>query len=166
VRVLSGIVSPPLGTSVALPARAGDGVRAYVPASTAQKVAAVAIAPMVAITLGLALTSDHLAKPAAAGVYWSYLIAASMGVGLYWWNRRAASRFGPLLVAFGVTVWFVSWQGADEPLLFDIGVLAEAPAFVMTFYLFLAFPMGRLEPRAARWIMDVLILGVLAFFLP
>ena len=39
------------------------------------------------------------------------------------------------------------------PLPFDLGVLAEAPFFVLTFYLFLAFPMGRLEPRAVRWLM-------------
>jgi signal transduction histidine kinase len=45
-------------------------------------------------------------------------------------------------------------------------VLAEAPAFVLTFYLFLAYPMGRVEPPAARWLMGVLVVGVLAFFLP
>ena len=135
-------------------------------ASTSQKLVAVAIAPMVAVTIWLALTSEHLDKPAAAGVYWGYLIAASTTIGLYWWIRRPNSRFGPLLVVFGVLTWMVSWQGADEPLVFDIGVLAEAPFFVLTFYLFLAFPMGRLEPRAARWIMGALVLGVLAFFLP
>ena len=56
---------------------------------------------MVAVTIWLALTSEHLDKPAAAGVYWSYLIAASTTIGLYWWIRRPASRFGPLLVVFG-----------------------------------------------------------------
>src|SRR4029079_17195124 len=49
---------------------------------------------------------------------------------------------------------------------FDIGVLAEAPSFVLTFYLFLAYPMGRVEPPAARWLMGVPVVGVLAFFLP
>jgi signal transduction histidine kinase len=140
--------------------------RGRVPVSTLHRLVAAAIVPMVAVTLWLALTSEHLDKPAAAGVYWSYLIAASMTIGLYWWVRRPGSRFGPLLVLFGLLTWIVSWQGADEPLLFDIGVLAEAPFFVLTFYLFLAFPMGRLEPRAARWIMGVLVIGVLAFFLP
>jgi signal transduction histidine kinase len=67
---------------------------------------------------------------------------------------------------FGALTWIVSWQGANAPLAFDIGVLAEAPFFVLTFYLFLAFPMGRLEPPAARWLMAVLVIGVLAFFLP
>jgi hypothetical protein len=70
-----------------------------------------------------------------------------MAIGLYWWRRRPASRFGPLLVVFGILAWIVSWQGSNVPLLFDLGVLAEAPTFVLTFYLFLAFPMGRLEPR-------------------
>jgi signal transduction histidine kinase len=137
-----------------------------VSAAAAQKVVAAAIAPMVVVTLTLALTGDHLEKPLAAALYWSYLIAASMGIGLYWWIRRPSSRFGPLFVAFGVLAWLMSWQGANAPVAFDLGVLAEAPFFVLTFYLFLAFPMGRLEPRAARWLMALLCAGVLAFFLP
>jgi signal transduction histidine kinase len=134
--------------------------------TTAQTIAAVAIVPLVSVTLGLALSRGHLQHPLAAGIYWSYLIAASMAIGVYWWRRRPASRFGPLLVVFGVLVWLVSWQGARAPLMFDIGVLAEAPAFVLTFYLFLAFPTGRLEPPATRWLMLALVVGVLAFFLP
>ena len=167
MRVSSGSPLPVLGTLLAPPEVAADPIgRARVSAGAAQRAAAAAVVPMVAITLWLALTSDHLAKPAAAGVYWSYLVAASTTIGLYWWLRRPASRFGPLLVVMGVLTWVVSWQGSDEPLLFDIGVLAEAPFFVLTFYLFLAFPMGRLEPRAARWLMGALIVGVVAFFLP
>src|SRR3954471_17151724 len=134
--------------------------------STARRLAAAAVAPMVAVTLWLALSSPQLQRPLAAGLYWAYLIAASMLIGVYWWHRRPASRFGPLLVLFGVGVWVVSWQGAGAPLAFDLGVLAEGPFFVLTFYLFLAFPMGRLEPPAARWLMAVLIVGVLAFFVP
>jgi signal transduction histidine kinase len=125
-----------------------------------------AIGPLVAVTLWLGVTSHHLQKPVTAAVYWSYLIAAAMAIGLIWWQRRPASRFGPLLVVFGIVVWFVSWQGANAAVAFDIGVLAEAPLFVLTFYLFLAFPMGRLEPPAARWLMWALVAGVVAFFLP
>jgi signal transduction histidine kinase len=156
---------PTLGTDPSEVA-AGSLLGVRVTVSTLQKLVAAAIVPMLAVTLWLALTNEHLDKPEAAGVYWSYLVATSMTIGLYWWIRRPGSRFGPLLVLFGLLTWIVSWQGADEPLLFDIGVLAEAPFFVLTFYLFLAFPMGRLEPRATRWIMGVLVLGVLAFFLP
>ena len=45
-------------------------------------------------------------------------------------------------------------------------MLAEGPFFWLTFYLFLAFPMGRLEPAASRWLVAVLGLGVLTLFLP
>ena len=112
--------------------------------TTLQKVAAAAIVPMVAVTLAFALGGEHLQRPVAAGIYWGYIVAAFMAIGLYWWRRRPASRFGPLLVVFGILAWIVSWQGSNVPLLFDLGVLAEAPTFVLTFYLFLAFPMGRL----------------------
>jgi signal transduction histidine kinase len=136
------------------------------PTATGQAVVAAALVPMIGVTMGLGLTSDHLQRPQAAALYWSFLIVASTLIGLYWWVRRPASRFGPLLIAFAVLVWIVSWQAANSALAFDIGVLAEGPFFVMTFYLFLAFPTGRLEPPAARWLMAALTLGVVAFFLP
>lgn len=155
-----------------LPSLEGDATRfGWVTGDTwsatkAHRLVGVAIVPMVAVTLWLALTSDHLQRPLAAGLYWSYLTAVSMAIGLYWWRRRPASRFGPLLIAFGVLTWVTSWQGANAPLAFSLGVLAEAPFFVLTFYLFLAFPMGRLDPPAASWLMAALVLGVLAFFVP
>jgi len=132
----------------------------------AQRAVAVAIGPMVAVTMVLALTSDRLQKPLAAALYWGYLVAASMAVGLFWWVRRPASRFGPLLVLFGAGVWVVSWEGANAPLAFDLGVFVEAPFFVLTIYLFLAFPMGRIESRVERWLMGALGIGALVTFLP
>src|SRR3954453_20959854 len=117
----------------------GLGAETVVPrwmsSATPRRIAAGAILPMLAVTLWLTLSSEHLQRPVAAGLYWSYLIAASMLIGLYWWHRRPASRFGPLLVLFGVGVWVVSWQGSGAPLAFDLGVLAEGPFFVLTFYL-------------------------------
>jgi hypothetical protein len=85
-------------------------------------------------------------------VYWSYLTAATMVIGLHWWLRRPASRFGPLLVLYGSITWLTSWQAANAPLAFDTGLLAEAPFFVLTIYVFLAFPMDRVEPPSARWL--------------
>ena len=61
---------------------------------TVQHLVAIAIAPMVAVTMAFALTGDHLERPIAAGLYWGYLTAASMLIGLYWWQRRPAQRFG------------------------------------------------------------------------
>jgi hypothetical protein len=94
------------------------------------------------------------------------MTAGSTAVGLYWWLRRPPSRFGPLLVGFGVLAWVVSWQASDWRPAFVVGVLAEGPAFLLRYYLFLAFPMGRLEPPAARWLMGGLWIVLLGFFLP
>jgi hypothetical protein len=105
-------------------------------------------------------------RPLAAALYWGWMIAGSTAVGLYWWLRRPPSRFGPLLVGFGVLAWVVSWQASDWPPAFVVGVLAEGPAFLLRYYLFLAFPMGRLEPPAARWLMGGLWIVLLGFFLP
>ena len=132
----------------------------------AQRAVTVAFVPMVALTLTLALTSDHLERPVAAGLYWSYLVATTLAIGLLWWRRRPASRFGPLLVVYGVLAWIVSWEVSDWPVMFSIGVLAEAPAWLFTIYVFLAFPLGRVEPHAARWLMWGLGLGALFTFLP
>src|SRR4051794_18080633 len=121
---------------------------------------------MAASALLLALTSDHLERPTATALYRAYLTAAPMLIGLYWWRRRAASRFGPLLIAFGVVAWVVSWQSSDWPLAFDLGVLAEAPYTILTFWLFLAFPSGRLETRAGRLLIAGWTVGALGFFVP
>ena len=74
-------------------------------ATDAQRAVALAIAPMVAVTIWLAASSDHVQRPVASAFYWSYLVAGPMAIGLYWCLRRPASRFGPLLVAFGAVAW-------------------------------------------------------------
>jgi signal transduction histidine kinase len=158
----SSVQPLPVGESIGAATR----VHARVSPQTVQRMVAVAIVPMVAVTVWLALSSEHLQRPVASALYWSYLTAAPMLIGLYWWARRPASRFGPLLIAFGVLAWVVSWESSDWPLPFNLAVLAEGPAFWLTFYLFLAFPMGRLEPPAARWLMAALALVVAAFFVP
>ena len=82
-------------------------------ASTTQRAVAVALVPMVAVTAWLALSSAHLEKPVASALYWSYLTAAPIAIGLYWSARRPTSRFGPLLVTLGVLAWIISWQSSD-----------------------------------------------------
>jgi signal transduction histidine kinase len=131
-----------------------------------QAVVALATVPLVGSAVWLAAVSDHLERPTATALYRGYLVGAPLLVGLYWWLRRPASRFGPLLVGFGGVVWIYALQSSNVPLLFDLGVLAEAPALWFTFYLFLAFPMGRLEGWAVRGLMGTLALVLAAFFVP
>ena len=108
-------------------------VRRRVRATTVQRLIALAIVPMIVVTASLALTSDHVARPLASALYWSYLTAATMAIGLYWWIRRPASRFGPLLVVLGVLAWLVSLEVAEWPLAFNLAVLAEGPAYWLRF---------------------------------
>lgn len=166
IRVHSGSVAGDLGVAVREPVASAQSLPWEGAARLARQVMSVAVVPMVAVTVWLALTSEHLERPVASAFYWGYLTAAPIAIGLYWWARRPASRFGPLLVGFGVLAWVVSWQSSEWALAFDVAVLAEGPAFWLTFYLFLAFPMGRLEPPAARWLMAALAVAVVAFFLP
>jgi signal transduction histidine kinase len=148
------------------PQRGGALISERVTVPALQVVAAAAIVPVSASAIWLALTSNHLEHPAAIALYSSYLAVAPMLIGLYWWRHRAASRFGPLLVALGIVAWVVSWQSSDWPLAFDLGVLAEGPFTFLTFYLLLAFPSGRLESVADRLLMGgwAVVLG--GFFLP
>ena len=48
----------------------GPLVRRRASASTRQRWSGAAILPMVAVTVGLALTSEHLERPVAAALYW------------------------------------------------------------------------------------------------
>jgi signal transduction histidine kinase len=141
-------------------------VRGMLTAGAVQAATMIAVAPLVASAVWLAATSEHLERPTATALYRGYLVAAPLLVGMYWWLRRPASRFGPLLVGFGGVAWVYSLQSSEVPLLFDLGVLAEAPALWFTFYLFLAFPTGRLEGRALRALMGALAVVVAAFFVP
>jgi hypothetical protein len=100
-----------------------------VPALTA---AVLALALVAASSAGwLAVTSDHLARPGATALYKAYLVAAPMLVGIVWWRRRPESRFGPLLLAFGVCGWGLALQSADEPGLYAVGVAFDAPFIVL-----------------------------------
>jgi signal transduction histidine kinase len=145
----------------------GVGARArVVSARAAQRAVALAVVPVGASAVWLALTSEHLERPAATALYRCYLAVVPMLVGLYWWRRRPMSRFGPLLIAFGLSAWVVSWQSSDAPLAFDLGVLAEGPLTFLTFYLFLAFPSGRLETRGEQLLMLAWAVVLGGFFLP
>jgi signal transduction histidine kinase len=110
------------------------------------------------------ITSEHVPHPVATAVYSAYLVAAFLLMGLYWWLRRPASRFGTLLMAFGAIAWVYSWESADAAVLFDLGVRVEGPLAFLTFYLFLAFPSGRVTGMVERLLLGALGLSLLVFF--
>jgi signal transduction histidine kinase len=141
-------------------------VAGWVGGRAVRTIVAAAILPIAVSVVWLAAASDHVEHPAATAVYRTYLAVAPLLIGVYWWHRRPSSRFGPVLIAFGIASWVMSWQSSDWPLAFDLGVLAEAPFTFLTFYLFLAFPSGHLETRADRLLMGAWLVVLCGFFLP
>ena len=115
-----------------------------------QPLALITTVPLVAMALVLASDSEHLRWPEVTGLYQAYLIAASVLVGVVWWRRRPASRFGPLLVIFGLIATPVSWGDTSSPTLHTLGSVAEAPFIAVNFYICLAYPVGRLSTTLER----------------
>ena len=85
-------------------------VRGRLTPGAVQTFVMLAAVPLAASAVWLGATSDHLERPTATALYRGYLVAVPLLVGMYWWLRRPASRFGPLLVAFGGIAWVYSLQ--------------------------------------------------------
>ena len=60
--------------------------------------------------------------------------------------------------------WVTGWAMSDWPAAFDVAGLAEPVFFALTLYLLLAFPMGRFEPPATRWLFVAQIAALLIAF--
>src|SRR3954462_12509839 len=80
---------------------------------------AAAIIPIGISVIWLTAASNHVEHSVATALYRTYLAVAPLLIGVYWCHRRPWSRFGPLLIAFGLVTWIMSWQASDRPLIFD-----------------------------------------------
>lgn len=126
--------------------------------------ALVVVGGMVATSMLLAAGSDYLADDPATTLYATYLAAAPVLIGLAWRIRRPDSTVGPLLILFGLSAWTQALQAADDAVLFSVGaVVGQSAVTVWTFYLALAFPVGRLQGRADRLAMALVSLSILAY---
>jgi signal transduction histidine kinase len=130
--------------------------------TTAQRLVAVSIIPIALSSLWLGLTTDHLPYPEIGAVFRTYQTTGFLVVGLLWWVRRPGSRIGPLLVLLGLLAWPITWQASGSPVEFTLGVLFETPAYVLFFYLILAFPADRLASRTERLIIASIALADVA----
>src|SRR3954447_22494673 len=93
-------------------------------------------------------------------------VAIPMAVGLGAWRRQPGERFGPLLLATGVA-WFLTTLGeSHSQLLYSVARISAWPIEVMTIYLVLSFPSGRLSDSRDRWIVIAGGLLVLVAYLP
>jgi signal transduction histidine kinase len=105
-----------------------------------------------AVYLAVVLSSDEVDDPATTAVLGLLVGWSFVGTGLLAWWRRPGNGTGPLMAAAGFAWFAAGLADADDDLLHTIGIAADAlfPAFVGN--LLLAFPTGRLETRAERFV--------------
>ncbi len=115
-------------------------------------VLSLAVAAAVA-SVWVTLRADFLAYPGWLAVQKTDLVAGPVLVGLYWLRIRPTSRFGWLLIAFGLLCAVYIAQSASSPRLFGIGLVWESVIYLGTLVLVLTFPTGRLEGAVAKVIL-------------
>ena len=102
--------------------------------------------------LALTLDSNHEDDRALVAVVellvgWSFI-----GTGLFAWWRRPANRTGALMAAVGFAWLAQTLSAANSDVLFTIGIALDSLFPGIAVHLLLAFPSGRLEGRAERWV--------------
>src|SRR5215213_9586943 len=110
-----------------------------------------------AAAVWVTLSADFLTYPGWLAVQKADFILGPVLAGLYWYRRRPQSRFGPMLIVFGLLGAFYVLQSASNSWLFSLGLLAETAVGLATRVLILAFPTGRLD-RPAKVILVISIL--------
>jgi signal transduction histidine kinase len=121
-----------------------------------------ALATFLGLTaLALALGTQHLEHPMANALLRPALVVPPILVGLAWKLRRPESPFGVLLIILGVFCWTQAWQAANQPLVYSLGVLlGDIGVVLASFYLALAFPVGRLTTAGERLVMSLIVLAM------
>jgi len=109
----------------------------------------------------LLATSDHLVDPLAYGIQVALMVVGTVGAALYWLVWRPGNRLGPALLALALATLGLSLQGASQPVIHSIGVLADAFVHVLIYYAVFIFPQGRLAGRLEK----AVLAGVLLYFL-
>ncbi|HEX3562816.1 MAG TPA: sensor histidine kinase [Solirubrobacterales bacterium] len=122
----------------------------------------------------LILTSAHThvgGTFAPRGTYAAYTLALGWGfagTGLYAWARRPENNVGPLMIALGFAWLLQGMAASSDSVVFSIGTVSRPLAYALLVHLLLAFPSGRLETRAQRWLtalvyFDVTVLQLASF---
>lgn len=114
----------------------------------------------------LVARSGHLARPLAYSVQLGIMVVGTTGIALYWARRRPGNRIAVILLAYAASAACISLQGASDPLLHSIGVLFDAPMFLLGYYLVFAFPTGFLPAVLEKVLLAGVAWSLLATFLP
>lgn len=116
----------------------------------------VAVAVTVAGAVATALTvwgvarSPILATPVVTAVWRGAFVGSYVAVGAYTWWRRRDSRLGPLVAGVGFLYSVASLNASGASLAYTIGMVVWATVIVYLAYVYLCFPLGRLESGLER----------------
>ena len=114
----------------------------------------------------ITLSSDAPGHHVRAAVLHTLIVLVPIGVGMWAIARPRHRRFGWLLVGCGC-VWSLATLGeSDSSLLYSLGRVAGWFVTVLTVWLILAFPSGRLEARADRILMGLAWATLALLYLP
>jgi signal transduction histidine kinase len=102
------------------------------------------------VSMLLALSSDHVAEPGLQAALMDWITLPYILAGVFAWSRRPDSRFGPLMIAAGFTMFVSSLAWANTALLHTIGQSFDLVPAALFVHVFLAFPTGRLEHAFER----------------
>jgi signal transduction histidine kinase len=102
------------------------------------------------VSMALALASDHVAEPGLQAALMDWITLPYILAGVVAWSRRPDSRFGPLMIAAGFTMFCSSLAWANTALPHTIGQAFDLLPAVVFLHVFLAFPSGRLEDGLER----------------
>ena len=108
-----------------------------------------------ACSFALAFASDHVAEPGLQAVLVDWITIPYVFGGLIAWSRRPDSRFGPLMVGAGFTMFLSSLQWTSAALPYTIGLAFDLVPAALFLHVFLAFPSGRLQSPLERFAVAV-----------
>ena len=105
-----------------------------------------------AVAVALAYGSDHVDEPGIRSALLVWVVLPYVLAGLVAWWRRPESRFGPLMVLAGFATFLSGLQWSNHALPYTVGLVFDLVVAAIFLHVFLAFPGGRLERRAERWL--------------
>jgi signal transduction histidine kinase len=136
-------------TAPALAQGVGEGGTAA-PARLVRRLIVVVACAAALGSLKLAFASDELSERGLQAALLNWITLPYILAGVIAWSRRPDSRFGPLMVGAGFTMFLSSLQWSSASVPYTLGLAFDLLPAALLVHLFLAFPSGRLEGRPER----------------
>jgi signal transduction histidine kinase len=111
----------------------------------------------VSLTAWFVARSPVLTYPVSDAIARAAYVAAYVAAGAYIWYRRPESRLGPLVAGSAFVLALTTLNASGDPLTHTIGMVIWAGWVVLTVFVYLSFPNGRLESELERGFIAALV---------